>query len=211
MRYDVKDGKTVGKRVVFDKTDLGAVRMSPFGDRVAFLRPSDGMILVVSTEGGAATEMGPVADPGKTKDPVSTMLYWPSSEGGQWIYYHDKREKGNVLRRVNVVTRKDEFVVRFNNEGGGDMTPNATPHSGYMVIRTENYHCRVYDFAKGDGDLQHCPDYIPGCGLSCSPDSTLWAANSGDHTRVNLIDMNAQIRTGWRLSEWDGDPTQGIA
>ncbi len=208
MRYDVKDDRCVGKKVLYDKTDLGDVRMSPFGDRIAFVRP-DGMILLVPADGGETTEVGPVAD-ANVKAPIDTQLYWPSSDGARWIYYHDRRVKENVLRRVNVDTKKDEFVVKFNNYGGGDMTPNATPNSGYIVVRTDNYHCRVYNFAKGDGDLQHSPDYIPGCGLSCSPDSQLWAANNGTHTEVHLMDMNAQIRTGWRISEWNGDPTKGI-
>lgn len=210
MRYDVRDGKAIAKRVLYDKTDVGDVRLSPFGDRVAFVRP-DGTILLVPAQGGDPAGVGRVSDPQNAQKPVDTMIYWPSSEGGKWIYYHDQRvKKQNVLRRVNLDTGKDEFVVRFNNVGGGDMTPNATPHSGYIVVRTDNYHVRVYDFAKGDGDLQHSPDYIPGCGLSCSPDSKLFISNNGWHTEAHLIDMNAQIRTGWRVSEFDGDPVKGI-
>ena len=83
---------------------------------------------------------------------------WPASDGGKWLYYMDGQNGGNnnVLRRINVDTRQDEFVVRFNRSAaaGFALSLDATPHSGTYVKRTDNYVIAIYDMARGDGDIR---------------------------------------------------------
>src|ERR1700722_9907305 len=56
MRYDIKDDKIVSSRAIYEKDGVGAVCISPFGDRVAFTKPS-GMIAVISIDGGNETDL----------------------------------------------------------------------------------------------------------------------------------------------------------
>ncbi len=210
LRYDIRNDQTVGTKVLYAKDEVGWVCLSPFGDRVAFTK-SNGMIAVMPADGGTETDLVSfIGDekpkPGET--PV-TGLQWPPSEGGKWLYYMDGRNGGgnNALRRVNVETKEDQFVVRFNRAAGGSfaLTPDATPHSGHYVKRTDNYVIAIYDLARGDGDLFNCPR-TGGCGESVSPDGSLLTANNGWHTGVSLCDMTGAAKHEFRLNQWDGDP-----
>ncbi len=211
MRYDIKVDKVVFSRAIYEKDGVGAVCISPFGDRVAFTKPS-GMIAVISMDGGNETELVNCLGDEKPKHVPIAGLQWPPSEGGQWIYYLDARLEGKngILRRVNVDSKKDELVVRFNRGAMGmfALTPDATPHSGRFVKRTDNYCIAIYGLSTGDGDMFNCPRTY-GCGESVSPDGSLLTANNGDHAGVRLVDMNGVIRQQFRLSQWDGDPVAG--
>ena len=208
-RYDIRDDKTVGTKVLYAKDGVGDIALSPFGDRVAFTKPN-GMIAVISVDGGDETDLISFIGGEQRKEAVATGIQWPAGDGGKWIYYYDVRPGSeSVLRRVNVDTKQDEFVVRFNRYGWGALSPDTTPHSGHCVMRTDNYDVVIYDFRKGDGDLFGVPTWNPGCGISVSPDSRLFAANGGAHNTVALVDMNAQYQGGFRVNQWDGDPTAG--
>jgi hypothetical protein len=213
IRHDLKNDKVVGTKVLFDKEGVCAACLSPLGDRVAFTQPS-GAIAVVGLEGGPATEIGNFIGGEKPKlgEIPYTALQWPASEGAAWIYYLDGRNGGanNTLRRVNVATRQDELVVKFNRgaAGGFALSPDATPHSGRFVKRTDNYVIAIYDLASGDGDMYNCPR-TGGCGESVSPDGALLTANTGSHTAVVLVDMAGNKQHEFRLSQWDGDPCRG--
>lgn len=215
MRYDIKNDQLVGSKMLFEGNGVGVACISPFGDRIAFTQPN-GMLSVISVDGGPVTDVVSFIGEEKPKqgETPSTGLQWPASEGGQWIYYNDGRNGGNNnnLRRVNVNTKKDELVAHFNRSTAGSfaLTMDATPHSGKYIKRTDNYAIVIYDLASGDGDLYSCPRTF-GCGESVSPDGTLFTANSGDHVAVTLTDMKGQGQGGFRVSEWDGNPTQGIA
>jgi hypothetical protein len=214
MRYDIKGDKPVGSRVLDEKGDVTGACISPFGDRIAITK-SSGVIAVLSSDGGPETELGRFADDGPPKKdaPIGTGVQWPASEGGKWLYYLDARNGGvnNSLRRLNVVTKTDEFVVHFNRSavGGFALSMNATPTTGFLAKRTDNYVIALYDMSRGDGDLHNC-ERTYGCGESISPDGSLVTANSGTHAEVSLVDMTARKRQGFRISQWDGDPTKGL-
>lgn len=211
MRYDIKDDKIVSSRAIYEKDGVGAMCISPFGDRVAFTKPS-GMIAVIGIDGGQETDLINCLGDQKPKHLPIAGLQWPGSEGGQWIYYLDAHEdvKNGTLRRVNVDSKTDELVVHFNRGAMGmfALTPDATPHSGRFVKRTDNYCIAIYGMATGDGDMFNCPRTY-GCGESVSPDGSLLTANNGDHAGVRLVDMNGVVRQEFRLSQWDGDPVAG--
>jgi len=211
MRYDIRNGRPVGREVLYDKNG-GATNacIGPFGRRIAFCKPN-GMISVISAKGGEGADLVSFVGDEKVVGPVSTGLQWPASQGGRWIYYLDGRNGNNVLRRVHVATKKDELVVRFNRSARGSfgLTPDATPTTGKFVKRTDNYVIAIYDMSRGDGDLYNCLQG-GGCGESVSPDGALWTANDGRHTGVTLVDMTGRKQNGFRLSQWDGDPTAGI-
>ena len=86
---------------------------------------------------------------------------------------------------------------------------NATPTTGFLAKRTDNYVIALYDISRGDGDLFNC-ERTYGCGESISPDGSLVTANAGTHAEVSLVDMTARKRHGFRVSQWDGDPTKGL-
>ena len=210
MRYDIKDDKLTASKVLNEKDGVGCMCISPFGDRVAFTKPN-GMLAVIDVNGGSETDLVSFIGDDKVKADVkpATGLQWPASEGGKWIYYLDARNEGknNALRRVNVESRADELVIRFNRSasGGFALSLDATPHSGKFIKRTDNYAIAIYDLAKGDGDMFNCPR-TTGCGESISPDGVLLTANSGSHTSVNLVNMAGDVQQEFRLSQWDGDP-----
>lgn len=213
VRYEIKNDQLAGTKVLYDKEPVGTIVLSPFGDRVVFTKGVSGTIAIISADGGQETDLVTFADgtPRKNDNLAITLVQWPASEGGKWIYYYDTRPgKETELRRVHVDTKKDEFVVRFNRGGWGVMTPDASPNTGKTVVRTDNYAVVVYDFAKGDGDMFGLPTWNPGCGIGVSPDGSMFVANGGAHYTVAMVDMNAQLQSGFRLSEWDGDPTNGI-
>ena len=212
VRRDLRNEQPVGKRVLVE-SDVSTACLSPLGDRVAFTRP-DGSIAVVSVDGGPASEIGNflAGEKPKAGEAPFALLQWPASEGAAWIYYLDGRGGGanNSLRRVNVATRQDELVVKFNRgaSGGFALSPDATPRSGHFVKRTDNYVIAIYDLASGDGDMFNCPR-TGGCGESISPDGALLTANNGAHTGVTLVDMAGNRQHEFRLSQWDGDPCLG--
>ncbi len=218
IRHDLKNDKPVGRKVLFDKEGVCAACLSPLGDRIALTRPN-GTIAIVGVEGGAVTEVGSFVGGEKPKpnEIPYTALQWPASEGAAWIYYLDGRNSSagsggsnNTLRRVNAATRQDELVVKFNRgaAGGFALSPDATPHSGHFVKRTDNYVIAIYDLASGDGDMFNCPR-TGGCGESVSPDGALLTANTGSHTEVILVDMAGNRQHQFRLSQWAGDPCRG--
>ncbi len=218
LRYDIKADKPAGTRVLDDKGDVTGACLSPFGDQIA-LTKTNGAIAVMSSEGGPEIELGRFTDNGPpSKDspspsPAGTGIQWPASEGGKWIYYLDARNHGanNTLRRVNIATKRDEVVVHFNRSaaGGFALSMNATPTTGFLAKRTDNYVIALYDISRGDGDLFNC-ERTYGCGESISPDGSLVTANAGTHAEVSLVDMTARKRHGFRVSQWDGDPTKGL-
>jgi hypothetical protein len=209
MRYDLKDDKVVSSRALYDK-GAGGVTISPFGDRIVFSKPG-GMLAVMSIDGGAETDLVSFVGEDRPAKPATNVPAWPASEGGKWIYYMDGRKEGgnNLMRRVHVETKKDEPVVKLNRQASivCTLSNDATPHTGHFAKRTDNYVIAIYDMAKGDGDLFNCPRTF-GCGESISPDGSLLAANTGDHTAVNLVDMSGQVRQQFRLNQWDGDPVR---
>jgi hypothetical protein len=207
-RYDLKNDKVVASRVLYGKDGVTSTCLSPFGDRVAFVK-ADGMIAVVSIDGGPETDLVRFVDAKPKTYQAVTSLQWPAAEGGRWIYYLDGRggDRKNSLRRVHVNTRADELVVRFNRGAAGRfaLSMDATPTSGHVVKRTDSSLLVIYDLSRGDGDLYGCP-HVTGCGESVSPDGSLFTANNPLHTTVALVDMGGQPHSEFRLSQWDGDP-----
>jgi hypothetical protein len=211
MRYDIQGDRPVAAKAISSQGDVTGACIGPFGDQIAVTK-ANGVIAVLGSSGGPQTELARFIeeDPKRTA-PAATGIQWPASEGGKWIYYMDARNGGadNALRRVHATTRKDELVVRFNRSaaGGFALSMGATPTSGHLAKRTDNYVIAIYDMSRGDGDLYNC-DRTFGCGESISPDESFVAANDGSHTVCRLTDMSGQQRHSFRLSQWDGDPTK---
>jgi hypothetical protein len=211
MRYDIRGDRPVAAKALSSRDDVTGACLGPFGDQIAVTR-ANGVIAVLPAGGGPETELARFIeeDPKRTV-PAATGIQWPASEGGKWIYYIDARNGGanNALRRVHVAARKDELVVRFNRSaaGGFALSMGATPTSGHLAKRTDNYVIAIYDMSRGDGDLYNCERTF-GCGESISPDESFIATNDGSHTVCRLVDLAGRQRHAFRLNQWDGDPTK---
>ena len=211
LRYDIAADKPAGTKILYDAEPRATnACLDPFGKRVVFCR-ADGTLAIVSLGDGQVAEIGRFipADRVKKDQPVDTGLQWPATDGGKWIYY---TSFDNNLVRIDTQTQKQEVVVTFNRAASGEfaLSQDATPNSGTFVKRTDNYAVVIYDMAKGDGDLWNAPVWAPGCGISISPDGSLFAANAGDHASVALVDVHAKKQGGFRISQFDGDPTKGV-
>ncbi|MGA2065655.1 MAG: PKD domain-containing protein [Thermoguttaceae bacterium] len=213
MRYDLKNDRVVSSKALSDKGDVTGACIGPFGDQVAVTK-LNGTIAVMPGDGGPESELVRFLgdeQPGKDS-PACTGVQWPAAEGGKWIYYLDARNNwaNNSLRRVHVASKKDEQVVRFNRSAAAAfaLSMDATPNSGHFIKRTDNYVIAIYDMSRGDGDMFNCVRTF-GCGESISPDGSLLTANDGSHTVCRLVDMGGRERHSFRVSQWDGDPTQG--
>lgn len=211
VRYELSNGSVRGSKVLYSATPgITTAQIGPFGQRIAFCR-ADGTLGMMDSDGGNIAELGRFLpeDQVKKDQPASTGLQWPATDGGKWLYY---TSHSNELVRIDLQSGKHEAVVTFNRDVAGEfaLSPDATPTSGYIVKRTDNYAVVIYDLARGDGDLYSVPVWTPGCGIGISPDGSMFASNDGTHTVCSLVDMHARRQHSFRISEWDGDPTKGV-
>jgi len=210
MRYDVAEGEVTRKRQLYEAADVTYACLSPFGDRVAFTT-RDALIKVADLDGGNVRVVGHHHG-GETPDSVqSSGLQWPASEGGRWLYYSPTHES-DTLRRVDIESGADEWVMQFNRsaDGGFALSLDATPTTGHYIKRTDNFVVVVYDLSAGDGDLFNVPRWMPGCGISIAPDGAEFITNDGWHVNATRVDLHGNAGRTFRLNQWDGDPLRGV-
>ncbi len=196
VRHDIRDDKVATSRVLFAKGARAAC-ISPCGDRIA-LAQTDGTLSLIGIDGGALSDLIHLTG--------DSALQWPASDGGEWIYYLARKDGTNAaLHRVNVRSKVDEVVVRFNRAVTGSfaIASNATPAYGQCLVQAEN-NVIIYDLARGDGELFNAL-HIPGSGANVSPDASLFTVTDGEHTKIALVDMTGQKQSDFPVAGASSD------
>jgi len=151
--------------------------ISPDGRHVAFVK-TDGTLALIELERNETRNLtGPVVT-------HPWAVQWPAANQNDWIYYSSGDR--NELRRVNVRSGQDEFIVRFDY---GMSRPFSMDNSATNLLIPRGERMVLYDIRRGDGHLKAVPTWFIGSGVSLSPDSQRFAAFSRQLDQAAVLRM----------------------
>ena len=211
IRHDIKDGKVEKSTPIYTQDDAGVACISPFGDRVAFLR-KDGTIALVGIGGGEAVALVKLEHGigAEGLSAAASCIQWPFGDNGRWVYYIDRP---GVLRRVHVRSKRVEDVAAFNVEAGEfAMSLYASRGLGTLVCGAGGG-AIIYDMAAGTGDLLNALRFPDGgaLGATASPDGTLVAAGDASLRNCRVADVAGRVKSTFAINQWAGSAGDGAA